>query len=274
MAYQGLLHSQGEVEMARGVAAAGGLLALSTRASSRIEDVAAVAGPWWLQAYITRDRDLIEGLVRRGAECGARAIVLTGDTPYPGRKARAGRPSPVGSAETLTNLGQHLRPGADPAHDAEQDPSITVDVIGWLAEISGLPVLVKGVLTGPEARRCIDAGAAGLIVSNHGGRQLDRAVPTALALPEVVAAAGDVPVLVDGGVRSALDVLVALALGARAVCVGRPLLWALAEGGADAVGQLLEAFRGDLAHNLGLAGYASCAQITADVVVPVGSTSR
>jgi 4-hydroxymandelate oxidase len=148
---------------------------------------------------------------------------------------------------------------------------MTQDVIGRLAEASGLPVLVKGVLRGDEAVRCLDAGAAGVIVSNHGGRQLDRAVPSALALPEVVAAVGGrAPVLVDGGVRTGTDALVALALGASAVLVGRPLLWALASDGAAGVTGALDALGADLRHVLALAGAAGLGDLDPSLV----TTSR
>ena len=154
------------------------------------------------------------------------------------------------------NSGTHLGPDAA-ADAADQWPSATTDLVGELGELTGLPVLVKGVLRGDEAARCVDAGAAGIVVSTHGGRQLDRVVPSAVALPEVVAAVGDrVPVLVDGGLRSGLDVLVALALGASAVLLGRPVLWALAAGGASGVSELLDTLADDLAHVMALAGAA------------------
>ncbi len=266
MAYQGLLHPGGEVEVVSG--AGPHLTVVSTRASRRIEDIGAAAtGPWWFQVYVTVDRSLTEALVRRAVAAGARALVLTGDTPYIGRKARAGRPAALGTPATMTNFAPHLAPGADAAAATEQNPGATLADIGWLAGISGLPVLVKGVLRGDDARRCLAAGAAGIVVSNHGGRQLDRAVAPALALPEVVEACGaDVPVLVDGGLRSGLDVLTALALGARGVLVGRPLAWALAAGGSAGVGELLAAYDDELAHVLGLAGCPDLAAVGADLV--------
>jgi 4-hydroxymandelate oxidase len=166
----------------------------------------------------------------------------------------------------MVNFAPHLRAGADPAVATEQNPTANLDDIGWLSAVSGLPVLVKGVLRADDARRCLDAGAAGLVVSNHGGRQLDRAVAPAHALREVVAAAGGAPVFVDGGVRAGLDVLTALALGAAGVLVGRPFAWALAAGGAAGVQQLIEAFDDELAHVLGLAGCPTVAAATADLV--------
>lgn len=272
MAFHALAHPGGERATFRGTGAAGCLGVLSTRSSLAIEDVAAAAtGPWWFQAYGMRDRELTRSLTRRAAAAGATAVVLTVDTPHVGRKGKVGgvRIS-VPDDQFLVNLARHLLPGADGRADAEQDPSLTPDVIADLAGVSGLPVLVKGVLRGDEARRCVDAGAAGVIVSNHGGRQLDRAVPSALALPDVVDAVGDdVPVLVDGGIRTGLDALVALALGADAVLVGRPVLWALACAGPEGVTACLDALRSDLAHVLAVAGAPSIAGLDRSMAVPV-----
>ena len=268
MAYQGLLHPQGEVAARQGAGAH--LTIVSTRASRPIEEIGdAATGPWWFQAYVTVERSLIVALAQRAAAAGASAIVLTGDTPYIARKARAGRPAALGSPDTMVNFAPHLRAGADPALATEQNPTANPGDIAWLQQVSGLPVLVKGVLRADDARRCLDAGAAGLVVSNHGGRQLDRAVAPAHALRGVVEAADGAPVLVDGGVRSGLDVLTALALGAAGVLVGRPFAWALATGGADGVQQLLTAFDDELAHVLGLAGCTTVAAATPDLVAPL-----
>jgi 4-hydroxymandelate oxidase len=216
-----------------------------------------------------RDRGLTKALVQRAAAAGARAVVLTVDTPYVGRKHRvSGVRIAVPDDLYLVNLAQHLVPGAVASESAEQDPSMTPDVIGRLAEVSGLPVLVKGVLRGDEALRCVEAGAAGVVVSNHGGRQLDRAVASARALPDVLAAVGArVPVLVDGGIRTGTDALVALALGADAVLVGRPVLWALAAGGADAVRDGLDVLTDDLAHVMAVAGAARPADLDPSMVM-------
>jgi 4-hydroxymandelate oxidase len=279
-ALHGLASPDGECATVTGAGAAGALTVVSTRASRRLEDIGrAATSPWWFQAYAMRDPDLTDALVRRAADAGARAVVLTADTPYVGRKDRvAGTRLEVPDEDFLVNLAQHLPDGAmDRAPDraaarasAEQDPSATVAAIDRLAAASGLPVLVKGVLRGDEALRCVAAGAAAVVVSNHGGRQLDRAVPTALALPEVVAAVGDrVPVLVDGGLRSGSDVLTALALGARAVLVGRPVLWALASGGATAVTESLSALTEDLRHAMALAGAPSLDDLDPSLVTLV-----
>ena len=263
-ALHGLAHPDGEVATARGAADAGSLLVLSTRASRRLEDVP--AGPWWFQAYVLRDRGLTRALVQRAAAAGATAVVLTGDVPWLGRRHGPARTSLA--ADPLVNLAQHLADGDVGGRSTEQDPTTGLEAVAELAGASGLPVLVKGVLRGDDALACLDAGAAGVVVSNHGGRQLDRAVATADALPEVVAAvAGRGPVLVDGGLRSGLDVLCALALGADAVLLGRPALWALAAGGADGVRACLDALTDELAHVMGLAGAVSLAGLTPDLVV-------
>ncbi len=249
-AAHGLADPEGEVATARGAAAAGSLLVLSTRSSRQLEEVP--AGPWWFQAYVMRDRSRTVDLVHRAAAAGATAVVLTGDVPWLGARHGA----------TRAGLTRPLEPGE------AQDPSAGLETIGELAA-AGLPVLVKGVLRGDDAELCLQAGAAGVVVSNHGGRQLDRALPTADALPEVVAAVGGrAPVLVDGGLRSGLDVLCALALGADAVLLGRPVLWALATGGADGVEQCLRAVADDLAHVMGLAGARSVAEVGPDLLAP------
>jgi 4-hydroxymandelate oxidase len=263
-AFHRLAHPEGECATAAGAARAGSLLVLSSRASVRLERVAETAGPWWFQVYVLRDRGLTRDLVQRAAAAGARALVLTGDTPYVGRKRRDRDGVAIPDEDFLSNL-EALTDRAM----AEQAPDVTFDDIGWLRGLSGLPVLVKGVLRGDDAARCLQAGAAGVIVSNHGGRQLDGALSTAEALPEVVeAVAGRGEVLVDGGVRNGRDVLRALALGARAVLVGRPVLWALAVGGAEGVRLWLEALREDTAHAMALAGAARVADVTADLVAP------
>jgi 4-hydroxymandelate oxidase len=268
-AFHGLAHPDAECATVTGAGAAGSLFMLSTRASKRISDVAAAAsGPWWFQVYVMADRDVTAAVVEDAVRAGARALVLTGDTPYVGRKRRVdGVRIPMPDDHYLVNIRPHLAAGVDGRVAAAQDPAIGLETIDWLSRISGLPVLVKGVLRGDAAAACLDAGAAGVVVSNHGGRQLDRAVPSALALAEVVdAVAGRAPVLVDGGVQSGLDVLVALALGAAAVLVGRPVLWALAADGAEGVRSALDALTDDLRHVMALSGVASLSDIDRSLV--------
>lgn len=263
-AFHRLAHLDGEAASIAGAEAAGSLFVLSTRASLRFREVAAAtSAPWWFQVYVMRDRDLTARVVMDAVDAGARALVLTGDTPYVGRKRRVdGIRIPMPDDHYLININRHLSAGVDGRAAATQDPSIGLQTINWLKELTGLPVIVKGVLRGDAALACLDAGADGIIVSNHGGRQLDRAVPSACALAEVVdMVAGRAPVMVDGGIRSGLDVLVALALGASAVFVGRPVLWGLAAGGADGVRDALTALTDDLLHVLALSGAASLADL-------------
>jgi 4-hydroxymandelate oxidase len=260
--FHGLAHPDGELATAAGAAAAGALFVLSTRSSRRIEEVAevvaAAGGAWWFQVYMMRDRELTAGLVRRAVTAGAAALVLTADTPVVGRKRRNSDET-VSDEDFLVNLG----PLADLAA-AEQAANVTFADIGWLRELGGgLPVVVKGVLRADDAGLCRDHGAAAVIVSNHGGRQLDGALPSAVALPGVAGelrAPGDPEVYADGGVRTAEDALAALALGARAVFLGRPVLWALACGGADGVRSLMAGLADDLAHAMALAGAATVAE--------------
>jgi 4-hydroxymandelate oxidase len=272
--FQGLAHRDGELATARGAAEAGALMVLSSRSTRRVEDVGAAAasagGAWWFQVYVMRDRDLTARLVGRAVAAGARALVLTADTPVVGHKRRDSGEGVVSEPEFRVNLGPLVDLG-----QAEQAADLTFADIGWLARLAGVPVLVKGVLRAEDARACVAAGAAGVIVSNHGGRQLDGAMPAALALPAVAAAlaTGDDSagtnddavgtggeVFADGGLRTGEDVLTALALGARTVFLGRPVLWALACGGADGVRELLTGLTGDLAHAMALAGARSIAE--------------
>lgn len=284
-----LAHPEGEVATAAGAARAGALFVLSTRSTRRIEDVAAVAGPWWFQVYIMRERAHTARLVRRAAAAGASALVLTADTPEVGRKRRVSDDLDIPDEDAYANLG----PVADES-GTDQAPDVTMADIGWLTEISGgLPVVVKGVLRPDDALACAAAGAAGVLVSNHGGRQLDGALPTARALPRIAAAlsagplpgmattselpagrtsatgaADGIPAYVDGGIRSGEDALAALALGARAVLLGRPVLWALTCGGADGVAELLTSLTDGLAHAMALAGAATLADVAGVAAQP------
>ena len=270
-ALHGLAHPDGESATRRGTAQAGSLMIVSTRSSVPIEQVAESAqGPWWMQVYAMRDRALTFDLVGRAAAAGATALVLTGDTPVVGTKKRPSQGIDV-PALHLRNLRAQTRRTDLSAFDVEQDPTVDLRFIEELATASGLPVLVKGVVRGDDALECVAAGASGVIVSNHGGRQLDRAIPTAEALPEVVAAVGGaVPVIVDGGIRNGLDVLAAIALGARSVMVGRPVLHALWEGGSGGVTRLLDGLREELAHAMALAGVLAPGEAPPDLV----STTR
>jgi 4-hydroxymandelate oxidase len=276
-AYQRLAHDEGETATARGAAAAGALYCVSTLATVRLEDVAAAApdAPRWMQIYLQRDQARNADIVDRAVAAGYQALVLTVDLPVVGyrrRDERNGFALPEGM--TMANFGTRHPdlPGGGSglaAHVAQDfTAAMTVDDIAWLADRSELPVLVKGVARGDDATACVDAGAAGVIVSNHGGRQLDGAIATADALPEIVAAVGDrVEVYVDGGIRSGTDVVKALALGARAVLIGRPVIWGLATAGAAGVTAVLDGFRVELARAMALCGARSVAELTRDLVV-------
>jgi 4-hydroxymandelate oxidase len=272
-AYQRLAHDAGEAATARGAADAGALMVVSTLATTSLEDVAAVAhdAPKWFQLYVFDDRGYAGELVDRAVAAGYRALVLTVDAPMLGYRPRDERNAfrlPEGLA--MANLPLAMPEGEGSGLAAlfgSIDRTLTVDDLTWLAERSGLPVVVKGVHRGDDAARCVDAGVGAVIVSNHGGRQLDSAVATADALAEVVDAVdGRVPVLVDGGLRHGADVLKALALGASAVLVGRPVLWGLAAGGADGVRDVLRWLTTDLERAMVLAGVTDVTAVPRDLV--------
>lgn len=225
------VHPDGELAMARAAAAAGSVMVVSSNAGTPFADIGATAVHWWLQAYLPADRALAEPMLARAVAAGARAVVLTVDTPVVGTKYAAAAPvwDTVDPASVRVNFdpGYAEHPGSGKARDLGPRD------VGWLAETTGLPVVVKGVVRPDDARRCVQAGADAVWVSNHGGRQLDRTAPTARCLPEVHAAVGDeAEVYVDGGVRTGLDLLGALALGADAVFLGRLPLLALVDGEA------------------------------------------
>ena len=262
MTLQRAAHPDGEVATAQAAAECGVPLVVSSNAGRTFAHVAATGARWWLQLYVTADRAEVEPLVRRAVDAGASAVVLTADTPvvgtrYPGgvgpRVWEVADPSWYGAnAETPTGPSPSDRPKAMDLGPAD---------VAWLAELTGGPVVVKGVLRGDDARRCVDAGAAAVWVSNHGGRQLDRVRATAHCVGEVRASAGgQAQVYVDGGVRSGLDVLVALSLGADAAFLGRPVFHALAADGSAGVVRLLREVRAELEESLRLAGCSRPAQ--------------
>jgi 4-hydroxymandelate oxidase len=271
LAAQRLLHADGELAAARAAAAAGSVYCLSSRATTDLAAVAAGArGPLWFQLYLAGDREHSARVLRRAAEHGFGAVMLTSDMPVPGRRERELRHGehqlPAGVALT-SHLGHDLPEETKPV--GGWDATLTWADVAWVHESCGLPVLVKGVLTAADAGAAVDAGADAVVVSNHGGRQLDGCIPTAVALPEVVAAVGGrVPVLVDGGIRDGADVLRALALGADAVLVGRPYAWGLATGGEAGVRAVLDALVADLARTMALAGCPTLADITPDRLRP------
>ena len=282
MAFQRLANPGGELATGRAAAAVGAGMILSTLATSSIEDVrAATAGPLWFQLYIYRDREASRALVERAERAGCTALVLTVDSPLLGRRERDVRNAfHVSGDFTVPNLTGDPRAAlaAADAHAGEGsalanfvtthwDSSISWRDVEWLRSITRLPVLVKGIVRGDDARLALDHGATGVIVSNHGGRQLDTAVSSARALPEVADAMdGRGALLVDGGIRRGTDLVKALALGADAVLLGRPVLWGLALGGADGVTRVLELLRAEFDLALALTGCRSPGELTRDFV--------
>ncbi len=268
-AYQALAHPDGERGTARGAAAAGALMTVSTSASTGLADVAAAepAGPRWFQLYRLHSPAHTDDLARRAGDAGYRALVLTVDLPVFGRRLReAAHRFALPADLPLPN-----RPG--PAVPAADSPVWTPADVERFGRLSGLPVVVKGVLRGDDAVRCVDAGAAAVWVSAHGGRQADPVVATATALPEVAAAVGDsAEVYADGGIRAGSDVLCALALGARAVFVGRPAIWGLATGGADGVRAVLDGLSAQLATTMTLCGLDDVTAVPRDTVTPAPGT--
>ncbi|MDX1567739.1 MAG: alpha-hydroxy acid oxidase [Longimicrobiales bacterium] len=278
-AFQRLAHPEGELATARAARSARTLMVASTLATSTIEEIAeAHGGPTWLQLYVFRNRDLSLDLVRRAEACGCSAVCLTVDVPVQGKRERDDRNRfhlPEGLE--MANFRGHSQAAMPAEHEGsglaafihrEIDPSLTWQAAEWLVEQSSLPVVVKGILTGEDAERAVERGARGIVVSNHGGRQLDGAVPTLVALPEVVAAVeGRVPVLLDGGIRRGTDVIKALALGARAVLLGRPYLWGLAWRGRQGVEAVLETLRTEVERSLCLVGRPRAADVDPDAVM-------
>ncbi len=268
MAQQLAAHPDGERAMAIGAAAAGSLIGVSTHTAVRFADIAETGCPWWFQVYVMRDRSLTELLVRRAVAQGARAIILTVDMVALLPSAVNPRDWPDGPGKARhANLTAAERRSAG-QRGLETDPSIGFESISWLREISGLPVLVKGVLRADDAIRCVDAGADGLIVSTHGGRRMGPSVSSAAALPEIVAAVAErVEIYADSGLRSAEHVAAALALGAKGVFLGRLALWTLISDGPLGIEHLMTGLTAELRHVMMQLGVATLTQFRPDLLV-------
>lgn len=282
-AFQKLCHSEGEVGTAQAVGRRGHLMVASTLATTSIEEIAdATEAPLWLQLYVFKDRSLTEALVRRASDAGCRAICLTVDVPVQGNREHDVRNSFSldGRAEMANFTG--LLQSALPSEEGESglrsfiheqfDSSLTWEAVSWLKQVSGLPVVVKGIQHPGDGERAVEAGADAIVVSNHGGRQLDGAEPTIRLLPDVVAAVkGRVPVLLDGGIRRGSDVAKALCLGADAVLIGRPYLWGLTLAGADGVAHVLGILDGELERVMALLGAQTLEDLGPECLAPVRS---
>ena len=274
-AYQKLFHAEGEMAVARGAAAANAMLVVSTSATTSLEDVAAATPqPKWFQLYVQPDRDFTRELVRRTEAAGYEALVVTVDTPVLGPRYREirgkfalppgmERPNFRGSA----NSGAARRPTESQIYSNTLDPKLTWSDIDWLRSLTRLPVVLKGILNPDDADRAAQMQVAGIIVSNHGARNLDTSPATIDALPEVAARVkGRVPLLVDGGIRRGTDILKALALGANAVLIGRPYIYGLACQGAEGVTRVVNILRRELEMAMALSGRPTLASIDSSVI--------
>ena len=255
---QRFVHPEGELAAVRGAAAANATYVISSSASIRVEEIAKAAkGPVWFQLYVQKDRGFTRDLVQRAEDSGCRALCLTVDSPTFGARNREDRAKGELPERELPNLQ-----GKD-----YLDPTLTWKDVDWLRSFARRPLLLKGVLNPEDAAVGVSAGVAGIIVSNHGARNLDTVPATIDALPLVAEkVAGRVPILVDGGIRRGTDVVKALALGARAVQIGRPYLWGLGMGGAEGVARVVQILRKEFELAMALTGRPNLASIDRSVL--------
>ncbi|MEM6994906.1 MAG: alpha-hydroxy acid oxidase [Myxococcota bacterium] len=277
-AFHGMACPDGELATVAAAGAQGTIMILSSLSNTNVEDVVAAAtGPVWFQLYVYRDRAATEALVRRAEAAGCEAIVLTVDAPLLGRRERDVRnrfhlPDGLSVKNMLAaGYGSVAQPEAESglaAYFASLiDPSLNWADIAWLRSLTALPLVLKGIVRGDDGARAVEAGAAAIVVSNHGGRQLDTSVATIDALPEVAAAVdGRIEILIDGGIRRGTDVLKAVGLGARAVCLGRPVLWGLATEGRAGAEHVLQLLRDELDLAMALCGTPTLADVTRDLI--------
>jgi 4-hydroxymandelate oxidase len=276
VAYHRLYHAEGELATARAANAAGAALVISSFTTTAIDEIAKhTQQPLWFQLYVQRDRAFTKDMVQRAVAAGCKAVCLTVDTPVLGCRygqLSFGLPSHL---ECVHLRGLELKSPGLQGHKTRRgsiydpifDPSFNWRDLEWLRSIAGVPVLLKGVLAPEDGKRAIDHGADGIIVSNHGGRNLDTLPATIDALPRMVdAVAGRMPVLLDSGIRRGTDVLMALALGAKAVFIGRPYVYGLAAGGAQGVERVISILRSEFERAMALTGRRSIAEINASVL--------
>jgi 4-hydroxymandelate oxidase len=264
-AFHALAHPGGEVETAAAAAAAETVMVVSMAATRPVEQIAEAGGPLWFQLYPQPDQAFTEFVVKRAEAAGCQALVVTVDSPVFGRRERDLRNGFLDLPPGV--VCENLRDGGGRVRSIAMDSQLGWDGIDRLRDCTGLPILLKGVMHPADARLALEHGVDGLVVSNHGGRQLDGVVSSIDALPAIVAAVeGRLPVLLDGGVRRGTDVLLALALGASAVLVGRPVIWGLAVAGAVGVREVLELLSAELDQALALAGAQRPTQLSPDLV--------
>lgn len=280
MAFHKLAHVDGELATIKAATKAGTIMVLSTLSTCSIEEVAAEAnGNLWFQLYVYKDRELTASLVQRAEAAGCKALVFTVDSPLLGRRERDIRnalhlPDGISAANLLSAgagsiSGKIGESGLAAYIHSLYDQSLSWKDIEWLRGITKLPILVKGILRADDAELAVQHGASGIIVSNHGGRQLDTAPATIAVLAKVAeSVAGRVEVFVDGGIRRGTDVLKALALGAKGVFVGRPVLWGLGSGGEAGVSSVLNLLKEEFDLAMALSGCASLEEINSDLLAP------
>jgi 4-hydroxymandelate oxidase len=276
VAYHKLAHPDGELATVRGAGMTGAILVVSTYATVSLEKIAkAASGPLWMQLYVSPDRAFTRELVRRAEAAGYGALCLTVDSPVFGtrnREQRDGFSLPAGArTENLSALGKNvqatLHAAIDGVYSPIVDPSLQWKDVDWLCSFAKLPVVLKGILSPEDAQLAVEHGAAAVVVSNHGGRNLDTLPATIEALPGIVEAVqGRIPVLLDGGVRRGTDVLKALALGAKAVLIGRPYTWGLAVGGAAGVAEVVRILVDEFRAAMALCGTCSLKRITPEAL--------
>jgi len=280
MAFQCLAHLDGEVATAQAAASAGVGMILSTLATKSMEEVAAVGhndALQWFQLYIHKDRGLTRALVERASAAGYKALCLTVDAPVLGRRERDCRnefalPPGLHPANLVTLSGLDIphergESGLLTYFAQQLDQALTWRDLEWVQSLCPLPLVVKGILRGDDAVRAVEYGAKAIVVSNHGGRQLDGALASLDALAEIVAAVDGTEVLLDGGIRRGVDILKALALGAKAVLVGRPILWGLAVNGEVGVSHVISLLHDELNVAMALSGCAKLQDIDSSLVV-------
>jgi len=277
-AFHKMAHSDGESAVAKAAAAAGTIMILSTLSNSDVEDVVkASAGPVWFQLYVYKDREVTKDLVKRAEEAGCRAIVLTVDAPFLGTRERDVRNKfnlPAGlTVKNLLPVKKDKLPESNDSNlsvyvQEHLDPSLSWKDVAWLKSITKLTLLIKGIACREDALLAVDHGADGIVVSNHGGRQLDTCRATIDVLSEVAdAVKGKTEILLDGGIRRGTDIFKAVALGAKAVLIGRPVIWGLAADGENGVRSVLEILRRELHLAMALCGCDSVKKINKDFIV-------
>ncbi len=277
-AFHKLAHPDGEIATVRAAGAAGTIMGLSSLSTTTVEEVlAAATGPVWFQLYINKDRSFTRELVARVKAAGCRALMLTVDTPEWGRRERDVRngfhlPEGLSAINLIPSnecgeiIGQRGA-GMGQAFTWMLDASVTWKDVDWLRSLTDLPIILKGICRADDAEKAIEHNVNAIVVSNHGARQMDTAPATIEALPAVAAAVkGRLPILLDGGIRRGLDVFKALALGASAVQIGRPVLWGLAANGQQGVETVLNFLRQELDLTMALAGCPDLKNITRDLI--------